>query len=64
MVMPTYRNPGRLDMAGTAEAGTEVLQRGLNGLVTEAYVVAHLSAELARRTVSGVLAKRLLMSVS
>ena len=32
MVMPTYRNPGRLDMASTAEAGTDVLQRGLMDL--------------------------------
>ena len=32
-VMPTYRNPVRLDIADTAEAGTDVLSRGLNGRV-------------------------------
>ena len=32
-VMPTYRNPGRMDMADTAETGTDLLWRGLNGHV-------------------------------
>ena len=59
--MPTCRNPGRLDMADTAEAGTDAPSRGLNGHVAEAegYVVAHMSAELERRTVAGLLAKGL-----
>ena len=61
-VMPTCRNPGRLDMADTAEAGTEVPSRGLNGHVADGYVVAHMSAELARRKVAGVLAKGLPVS--
>ena len=47
-VMPTCRNRGRLDMADTAEAGTDVPSRGLNGHVAEGYVVAHMSAKLAR----------------
>ena len=61
-VTPTCRNPGRLDMADTAEAGTEVPSRGLNGKVGEGYVVAHMSTELARRKVAGVLAKGLPVS--
>ena len=56
-VMPTYRNPGRMDMADTAEAGTDVPSRGLKRKVAEGYVVAHMSAELARRKVAGVLAR-------
>ena len=58
-VMPTYRNSSKLDMA---EAGTDVPTRGLNGHVAEGYVVAHMSAELARRKVAGVLAKGLPVS--
>ena len=61
-VMPTCRNPGRLDKADTAETGTYVPYRGLTGHVAEGYVVAHLSAELARREVTGMLAKGLPMS--
>ena len=61
-VMPACRNPGRLDMADTAEAGTDVPSRGLNGHVDEGYVVAHMSAELARRKVAGLLAKGLPVS--
>ena len=57
-VMPTCRNPGRLDMVNTAEAGADVPSRGLNGQVAEGYVVTHMSAEMARRKVAGVLAKR------
>ena len=56
-VMPTCRNPGRLDMADTAETGTDVPSRGLNGHVAEGCVIVHMSAELARRKVAGVLAK-------
>ena len=41
--MPTCRNPGRLDMADTPEAGTDVPSRGLNGHVAEGFVVAHMS---------------------
>ena len=58
-VTPTCRNRARLDMADTAEAGTDVPSRGLNGHVAEGYVVAHMSAELARQKVAGVLAKGL-----
>ena len=61
-VMPTCSNPRRLDMADTAEAGTDVLSRCLKGHVAERYVVAHMSAELARRKVAGVLAKGLPVS--
>ena len=61
-VMPTCRNPGRLDMADTAEAGTDVPSKGLNEHVSEEYVVAYISAELARRKVAGVLAKGLPVS--
>ena len=61
-VMPTCRNPCRLDMADIAEAGTDVPSKGLNGHVAEGYVVAHMSAELARRKVAGVLAKGLAVS--
>ena len=53
-VMSTCRNPGWLDIADTAEAGTDVLSRGLNGNVAEGYVVAHMSAELAGRKFAGV----------
>ena len=56
-VKPTCRNPGRLDMADI-----DVPSRGLNGRVAEGYVVAHVSAELARRKVAGVLAKGLPVS--
>ena len=56
-MMPTCRNPGRLDMADTAEAGTDVPSRSLNGHVAEGYVVVHMSAELAKREVAGVLAE-------
>ena len=49
-------------MADTAEADTDVPLRGLNGHVAEGYVVAHMSAELARRKVEGVLAKELPVS--
>ena len=41
-VMPTYRNPGRLDKADTAEAGTDVPLRGLNGHVADGKVVDHM----------------------
>ena len=61
-VMPTCRNPGRLDMADTAEDRTDVPSRGMNGHVLEGNVVAHVSAELARRKVTGVLAKGLPVS--
>ena len=37
-VMPTCRNPGRLDMANTTENGTDVPSRGLNAHVAEGYV--------------------------
>ena len=60
--MPTCRNPGRLDMVNTAEAGTDVPSRGLNGHVAEGYVIAHMSAELARQKASGVLPKGLPVS--
>ena len=33
--MPTCRNRGRLDMVETAEAGTDIPSRGLNGHVAE-----------------------------
>ena len=33
IVMPTYRNPGRLDMVGTVENGADIPLRGLNGHV-------------------------------
>ena len=52
-VIPTCRNPGSLDMSDTAEAGTDVPWRGLMGHGAEGYVVAHLSAELARQKVAG-----------
>ena len=52
-VMPTCRNPGRLDMADTAETGLDVASRGLNGHVAEGYVDAHMSAELAGQKVAG-----------
>ena len=55
-VMPTCRSPGMLEMADTAEAGTDVPSRGMNEHVAEGYVVAHLSVKLARRKVAGVLA--------
>ena len=42
-VTPTFRNPGRLDMADTAEAGTDVPSTRLNGHVAQGYVVAHMS---------------------
>ena len=58
-VMPIYSNPGRLDMADTADACTDVPSRGLNEHVAERYVVALMSAELAKRKVVGVLAKGL-----
>ena len=61
-VMLTCWNLGRLDMADTAETGTDVPSRGLNGHVAEGYVVAHISAELARRKVAGVVAKGLPVS--
>ena len=61
-VLPTCRNLGRLDMVDTAEAVTDEPLRGLNGHVAEGYVVAHISAELARRKVEGVLAKELPVS--
>ena len=61
-VMPTCSNPGRLDMADTAEAGTDVLSRCLNGHGAERYVVAHMPSKLARRKVAGVLAKELPVS--
>ena len=54
-VMPTHRNPCRLDIADTAETGVDVQSRGLNGNVAEGYVAAHRSAELARRKVARVL---------
>ena len=59
-VMLTNRNLGRLDMADTAEAGTDVPSRGLNGKFAEGYMVGHMSAKMARRKVAGVLAKGLL----
>ena len=62
MVMPTYRNPSRLDMADTAEKGTDVPSMGLNGHVAVGYVVPHMSAQLERRTVAGMLAKWLPVS--
>ena len=52
-VIPTYKNPGRPDMADTAEGGTDESSRALNGHVAEGYVVAHMSVELAMRNVSG-----------
>ena len=58
-VMPTSRNPGRLDLADTAEAGTDVPSRGLDGYVAEGYVVAYMSAELAKQKDAGLLAKGL-----
>ena len=61
-VMPKCRNPSRLDMADTAEAGTGVPSRGLTGHVAERYVVAHVSAELVRQWVARVLAKGLPVS--
>ena len=61
-VIPTCRNPGRLDMSDTAEAGTDVPSRGLMGHGAEGYVVAHLSAELAKQKVAGFLAKGLTVS--
>ena len=57
LMMPTYRNPGRLVVAETAEAGTDVSMRGLNGHVAEGYVVAYVSMEVARRKVAGVIAR-------
>ena len=51
-VLPTYENPGRMDMADTAEAGTEETLRGLNRKDVEGYVVADMSAELVRRKVA------------
>ena len=62
MVMPTYSNPGRLEMADIAEPGTDVPSRGLKGHVTEGYVVAHMPVKLARLKVTGVLANRLPVS--
>ena len=59
LVMPTCRNLGRLD---TAEAGTDVPSKGLKGQVAEGYVVAHMSAQLSRQKVAGVLAKGLPVS--
>ena len=47
-LVPPYWNPGRLDMVDTVEAGTDVPSRGLKGRVAEGYVVAPISAELAR----------------
>ena len=55
-VMPTCRSPGMLEMADTAEAGTDVPSRGMNEHVAEGYMVAHMSVKLARRKVAGVLA--------
>ena len=49
-------------MADTAETGLDVASRGLNGHVAEGYVDAHMSAELARQKVAGVLAKGLRVS--
>ena len=61
-VMPTYSNPGRLEMADTAEPGTDVPSSGLNGHVTQGYVVAHMPVKLARLKVAGVLANGLPVS--
>ena len=50
-LMPTCRNPGRLDVTDTAEAGTDVPSRDLNGHVTEGYVVAQMPAEWSSQRV-------------
>ena len=60
--MPTNKNPSRLEMAYTAEDATDVPSKGLIGHVAEGYVVAHMSAELARQKVAGMLAKGLPVS--
>ena len=60
--MPTSRKPGRLDIVDAAEAGTDVPSRGLKGHVSDGYVVAHMSAELARQKVAGVFVKGLPVS--
>ena len=55
--MPTYSNPGRLDMADTADAGTDVTSRGLNEHIAEGYVVEIGEAKSrggARKGVTGV----------
>ena len=46
-VMPTYENPGRMDMADTAEADTEETSRGLIRKVAEGYVVADMGYVVA-----------------
>ena len=49
-------------MADTAETGTDVPSRGLNGHVVEGNLVAHMPEELARRKIAGLLAKGLPVS--
>ena len=51
--MSTCRNLGTLDMADTGETGTDKPPRGVNGYVSQGYVVAHMSEKLARRKVAG-----------
>ena len=45
-------------MVETAEAGSDIPSRGLNGHVAEGYVVAHMSAEWAKRKVAGCSQRR------
>ena len=45
-------------MADTGETGTDKQPRGLNGHVSEGYVVVHMSAKLARRKVAGGVARK------
>ena len=51
-VMLTYRNPDSLVKAGTAEAGTAVLSRGLVGHAAEGYSDALMSLESMRQNVN------------
>ena len=49
-------------MAGTVQAGTAVLSRGLNGYIVEGYADAHMSEESTTLKVFGVLANILQVS--